>query len=214
VNTRRILLVLALLAAGLLGTATSGETAQTVQILARDNVFQPGTAALETGDTVAWRNAGDVAHTVTAVDGSFDVTLRRGQEYRRTFAKPGDVAYYCSFHGTASGGGMAGSLSVTGTTVAVKDRIAGDTRVQTAIELSRYQFPDGADEVYLSNSDLNPDALVGGALTRGPILLVPSCGDLPGAVRDEIDRLDPVKIVALGGPSSVCESILDQAVAP
>jgi len=213
VTMRRILLVLALLAAGLLGTTTRAETAETVQVLVRDNVFQPATAELATGDTVAWENIGRVSHTVTAVDGSFDVVLREGQQFRRTFRKPGDVAYYCRFHGSSDGSGMAGSLSVTGTTVPEKDRIAGDDRFATALALSRYQFPDGADEVYLARSDLNPDALVGGSLTRGPILLVPSCGELPTAVKAEIDRLDPVKVVALGGPDAVCEDILDQAVA-
>lgn len=211
-DTRRTLIVAALLVVGLFATATSAETAQTVQVLARDNFFQPADVALSTGDTVAWKNTGDVAHTVTAVDGSFDASLRVGQEFRRTFSQAGEVAYYCRFHGSADGTGMAGTLSVTGSTVATKDRIAGETRIDTAIALSQYQFPDGAAEVYLSRADVNPDALVAGALTRGPILLVPACGELPAAVKAEIDRLDPVKVVALGGEATVCEDILDQAI--
>lgn len=214
-TTRRILLVMALLAAGLLGTTARAQTAETVQVLARDNVFDPPDVELATGDTVVWENvtARGTAHTVTAVDGSFDVVLQDGQQFRKTFRKAEEVPYYCRFHGSQDGSGMAGSLTVTGTTVPEKDRIAGAGRIETAIALSQYEFPDGAEEVYLANAELNPDALVGGTLSRGPILLVPSCGELPTAVKDEIDRLDPVKVVALGGSSTVCEPILDQAIA-
>ena len=212
-DTRRILIVTVLLVAGLLGTATSGEGADTLQVLARDNFFQPPSLDVTTGDTVVWKNTGDVAHTVTAVDGSFDQTLRVGQEYRITPSRPGEIAYYCRFHGNSQGSGMAGTLNVTGDALRTKDRIAGDSRIETAVALSQYRFPEGADEVYLSRSDVNPDALVAGSLTAGPILLVPSCGTLPQVVKDEIDRLNPVKVVALGGQAAVCEDILDQAVA-
>lgn len=75
----------------------------------------------------------------------------------------------------------------------------------------RAAFPNGATEVYLSRQDVNPDALVGGALTKGPILLVPTCGTLPPAVAAEIRRLDPARVVALGGPNTVCDDILRQA---
>lgn len=55
------------------------------------------------------------------------------------------------------------------------------------------------------------DALAGGALTADPILLVPQCGTLPAVVRDEIRRLQPQSVMALGGPGAVCDSMLQQA---
>lgn len=90
-------------------------------------------------------------------------------------------------------------------------RLAGPGRIDTAVEISKYEFPDGAEEVYLARADNFPDALAGGVLTRGPVLLVPQCGTLPTAVRDEIRRLDPVRIVALGGQAAVCDAIFTAA---
>jgi hypothetical protein len=90
-------------------------------------------------------------------------------------------------------------------------RLAGSSRFHTAVEISRYQFPDGAAEVYLANGGTFPDALAGGSLTRGPVLLVPGCGALPDVVRDEIRRLDATRVIGLGGGAAVCDDMLRQA---
>lgn len=90
-------------------------------------------------------------------------------------------------------------------------RLAGPDRITTAVAISQRAFPEGASVVYLARQDLNPDALVAGALTDGPVLLVPACGALPPAVADEIRRLGAHQVFALGGAGSVCQEILDQA---
>lgn len=90
-------------------------------------------------------------------------------------------------------------------------RLAGATRVETAVQISRRAFPAGAPVVYLARADGFADAVAGGTLTDGPVLLVPSCGTLPAAVAAEIERLDPAEVVALGGPGAVCEDLLEQA---
>ncbi|MDP9021776.1 MAG: cell wall-binding repeat-containing protein [Actinomycetota bacterium] len=92
-------------------------------------------------------------------------------------------------------------------------RIAGTGRVETAVEISRFQFPNPADvtDVYLARADLFVDAVVGGILTRGPILLVGSCEPVPTAVRNEINRAQPQQVVALGGTQAVCEQVLRDA---
>lgn len=77
--------------------------------------------------------------------------------------------------------------------------------------ISRAEFPRGAEEVYLARADDFPDALAGGTLTRGPILLVPGCGALPQVLAREIDRLDPARVLALGGPAAICDALLQQA---
>lgn len=97
-----------------------------------------------------------------------------------------------------------GTLRATG-------RLAGPDRMSTAVAVSRRAFPEGAAVVYLARQDLNPDALVAGALSDGPVLLVPSCGALPAVVADEIRRLGAREVFALGGPGSVCQEILDAA---
>lgn len=93
-----------------------------------------------------------------------------------------------------------------------KGRLAGEDRFQTAARISRHAFPQGAAEVYLARADSFPDALAGGALTEGPVLLVPGCAAIPQVVKDEIRRLDPSKVIALGGASAVCEAVLDEAL--
>lgn len=90
-------------------------------------------------------------------------------------------------------------------------RIAGPDRITTAVEIAQEQFPNGADVVYLARADQFADAVAGGSLTAGPVLLVPQCGGVPDPVALEIDRLDPETITALGGDAAVCEDTLQQA---
>lgn len=104
-----------------------------------------------------------------------------------------------------SGCGEINLASVGGQAVA---RLGGATRVETAVEISQKAFPDGSQEVYLARADLFADAVAGGVLTQGPVLLVPSCGDLPGAVAAEIQRLAPQTIYTLGGDAAVCDDIV------
>lgn len=96
---------------------------------------------------------------------------------------------------------------------AEKGRLSGETRYDTAVRISKYAWPHGASEVYLARADNFPDALAGSSLSDGPVLLVPQCGPVPQAVLDEIARLVPAKVIALGGTVAVCEQVLDDAVA-
>lgn len=88
-------------------------------------------------------------------------------------------------------------------------RLAGGDRYATAVRISQYGFPNGASEVYLARADDFPDALAGGALTGGPVLLVPSCGQVPANVIEEARRLQPAKVIALGGTAAICDDVLD-----
>lgn len=90
-------------------------------------------------------------------------------------------------------------------------RLFGDDRVGTAIAISQKRFPAGAVEVALARGDAFPDALTGGSLPDGPVLLLPEPCTLPEAVTDEIARLDPTTVIALGGPGAVCDKVLDAA---
>jgi hypothetical protein len=111
-------------------------------------------------------------------------------------------------------GRFAGPLTRSGASppdARLSARLAGATRIDTAVEISRSQFPRGAEEVYLARQEDFPDALAAGVLTRGPILLVPQCGPLPRIVANEIDRLDPTRVFALGGHAAVCDGLLDEA---
>lgn len=75
--------------------------------------------------------------------------------------------------------------------------------------MSRRGFPDGAAAVYLANAgDDAPDAVAGGSLQGGPILLVPGDEPLSAVVRDEVQRLQPSEVVALGGQAAVSDDTL------
>lgn len=97
-----------------------------------------------------------------------------------------------------------------------QQRLFGATRIETAVEISRFQFPATTPSVYISRADLFADAVVGGVLTDGPILLVPRCmeeaEEFPEAVRREVSRTSPDRLFALGGEQAICDFVLSQAV--
>lgn len=90
-------------------------------------------------------------------------------------------------------------------------RLAGGSRIETALAISKERFPAGAVEVALARGDAFPDALAGGSLPLGPVLLLPDPCTLPEAVAGEIERLNPTTVIALGGESAVCERVLESA---
>lgn len=87
-------------------------------------------------------------------------------------------------------------------------RVAGENRYATAVAIAERGFGDGADTVYLASGDDSPDAVAGGILTGGPILLLPSNGDTLDEVTAAVDRLDPARVVALGGTAAMTDAQL------
>ncbi len=76
--------------------------------------FTPAQLTVKVGTTVVWTSEDGVPHTVTADDGSFNSgNLKKGDSFKFTFTKAGKFPYYCTFHGTAGGGGMSGTITVT-----------------------------------------------------------------------------------------------------
>ena len=90
-------------------------------------------------------------------------------------------------------------------TIAPVVRIAGDSRLTTAVAVSAVSHPDGADEVAIARADDFADALVAGPLMaerNGPILLT-GTDELSEVTRAELLRLDPTRITILGGTAAV-----------
>jgi putative cell wall-binding protein len=88
-------------------------------------------------------------------------------------------------------------------------RIAGADRYDTAVEISKTAFPGGASVAYIATGTEFADALAGGpaaANAGGPVLLTKP-DSLPPVTRDELERLNPDRIVILGGVGAVAANV-------
>lgn len=78
-----------------------------------DNCFDGTGHRLDAGATLTIRNRGQLPHTYTALDGSFDTgTLQPGEETELILTEPGVLPVRCTLHSDASGNGMSGLLVV------------------------------------------------------------------------------------------------------
>ncbi|MGH1549771.1 cell wall-binding repeat-containing protein [Leifsonia poae] len=93
--------------------------------------------------------------------------------------------------------------------------LSGADRFATAVAASKSGFPDataGAPVAFVASGIDFPDALSAGpaaAKEGGPLLLTRS-GAVDQQTLDELSRLHPARIVAVGGPNALAESVLDQ----
>ncbi len=91
------------------------------------------------------------------------------------------------------------------------ERLGGENRVETAIEISQSVF-DAAPTVVLARADDYADALVGATLAAelgGPILLTDR-SSLSAGIADELARLGAQEVVLLGGPAAIEPSVEDE----
>lgn len=98
--------------------------------------------------------------------------------------------------------GYAGSGGVS--------RLAGVDRYATAAAVSSATFPTGVPVAYVSTGTAFPDALTGGVAAGregGPLLLVQP-NRLPAVTAGELSRLQPGRIVVLGGIGAVNDGVL------
>ena len=89
------------------------------------------------------------------------------------------------------------------------ERLAGDNRITTAVEVSREAYPDGATTALLAQAGNFPDALAAAPLADdlGAPILLTDTGALPAVVADELERLGVTDVVILGGPAAVSEDV-------
>ncbi|GGK70153.1 cell wall-binding repeat-containing protein [Ornithinimicrobium pekingense] len=113
------------------------------------------------------------------------------------------------------GTGVVGNAVLTALdeyTTGTVTRLSGTDRFATSVAVSRAAFPGGAATVYVASGRDFPDALSGGAaavVQDAPVLLTDDAS-LPAAVREEIVRLAPSRIMLIGGPSAVSETVAGQ----
>ncbi|MCS5732988.1 cell wall-binding repeat-containing protein [Herbiconiux daphne] len=88
-------------------------------------------------------------------------------------------------------------------------RIDGADRFAVSAAVSATAFKEQAHIVYVASGAVFPDALSGSAAAmqnRGPVLLV-TADQIPAAVAAELDRLNPTRIVVLGGTNTVSDAV-------
>ncbi|WP_297723541.1 cell wall-binding repeat-containing protein [uncultured Mobiluncus sp.] len=90
-------------------------------------------------------------------------------------------------------------------------RIFGATRYETSAKIAAAAFPGGATVAYIANGagDGSPDAVAGGVLTDGPVILVNPNGNNAFAA-NAIKALGVHKVIALGGPGAVSAAVLGE----
>lgn len=97
--SRRLYLTLAVI----VGLLSASAHAATIRITIKDLSYSPAVAQAKVGDTVEWINKDFVAHTATARNGAWDVTIPANKTARLVVKKAGNVDYYCRFHPNMKG---------------------------------------------------------------------------------------------------------------
>lgn len=104
---RRLIALMAL--AGAIAAPAAPPPSRDFPIAMQGMHFGPSPPGLRVGDTILWLNRDIVAHTATARDHSFDVTLQPHHATRITLRHAGTIVFSCRFHPT-----MQGVLTVAG----------------------------------------------------------------------------------------------------
>jgi putative cell wall-binding protein/Tol biopolymer transport system component len=89
------------------------------------------------------------------------------------------------------------------------ERIGGADRFEVSAEVSAAAFAPHVSVAYVASGAVFPDALSGSAAAgyeNGPVLLV-SRDSVPASVALELRRLQPTKIVILGGTNSIADGV-------
>lgn len=108
---------------GALGACSGAEKpaapAGTVMVNMIDNAFSPRVARIPVGASVVWANFGRNPHNAVASDNAWStektygsLVMLSGAKAEVSFDRPGVYPYYCTFHGTPDGKGMAGVVVV------------------------------------------------------------------------------------------------------
>jgi plastocyanin len=123
VKARLLALVLAsALASVACGNSDGGDESiqgEHVVVEMYDNRFQYTEIRIPVGGSVNWVGAGRNPHNAVEADGIWSTETVfgsldqfEGDEAVLVYNEPGEYVFFCTFHGNAQGGGMAGTLIV------------------------------------------------------------------------------------------------------
>lgn len=72
--------------------------AATIEITMDNLAISPAEISAKVGDSITWINKDVFAHTATAKNGDFDVTLPPKKSVKSVLKKAGTIEYYCRYH--------------------------------------------------------------------------------------------------------------------
>ena len=90
--------ILPIVTALMFGAPVVPAHAATFQIVMENLVVSPAEVSAKVGDTIEWINKDVFAHTATARNGDFDVTMPPKKTVTSVLKKAGAIEYYCRFH--------------------------------------------------------------------------------------------------------------------
>lgn len=103
------------------GGGSGGESVEGEDVVVEmyDNRFQYTEIEIPVGGTVTWVGAGRNPHNAVEANGVWStesvfgsLDQFEGDEAVMTYDEPGEYAFFCTYHGSAKGDGMAGVLVV------------------------------------------------------------------------------------------------------
>ncbi len=162
------------------------------------------------GDTIADSPApfivGGVTYTFKEWNTKADGT---GNKFDENTPVTGPITVYAIYSNNKPSGGGGGTSPDTPPTP--DPRIPGDDRVDTAINISKSEYPS-ADTVIVVRKDLFPDSMTATVLSKqlnAPILLTGS-NKLGERVKAEIKRLGAKDVIIVGGVNSVSTGVQNE----
>jgi plastocyanin len=148
-----------------------------------DNFYKRDVTRVPAGTRVRFSNGGRAVHNAVAANGGWSTppTIRSGEAATVTLSKPGAYRFYCTFHGTRDGQGMAGTI------------VVGDVRYETS------QTTTGKDLPVVSKASGVTRRVPQAYPTIQAAVNAASPGDLvlvgPGVYREEVKVTIPSLVI-------------------
>lgn len=96
-------------AVALAAFAAGATAAETIRVTIKGLKFSPAVVTAHVGDTIEWTNQDLMAHTATARDKQWDVSIPPGKSASVVIEKAGAIEYFCRIHPS-----MTGKIDVVG----------------------------------------------------------------------------------------------------
>ena len=88
---------------GMMVCAAPALAAETIRVTIDKLKFSPAEISAHVGDTIEWVSSDFVAHTATARNKDWEVSIPAKGTGRVTLQRAGDVDYFCRFHPNMTG---------------------------------------------------------------------------------------------------------------